>query len=303
MTAARFSVVVPLYNKADYVVESVRSAVSQVPAPLEVIVVDDGSTDGGAERVEALKLPCVRLVRQANAGVAAARNTGIDAASGDWVAFLDADDRFEPGHLAELGRLANQFPSAGALATGYCRLSRNGTRTAVARPVGRALVDDFYAWWSRLTFTCASSIAIKIDLLNQHCIRFPIGERLGEDQDVWFRVAELAPVAYSDSTRVDYRLGVQGSATAATAHPTDLLPSYLRLAQRLRLGQVPMDMRLGARRLLGSHWLNVAHARHRQGDFDGAWALWRDPVARGNIGYWLLTAARLARKQRGAGEV
>lgn len=290
MTDPSFSVVIPLYNKRDFVVEAVTSAAMQEPRPIEVIVVDDGSTDDGPSLVEGLGLPGVRLIRQANAGVSAARNAGIDAARGNWIAFLDADDLFKPGHLKALGDLARRFPSAGMLATGYCRLSSDGKRQPVALDMGPALLDDFHGRWSRLTFTFTSAIGVRAAVMRERGVRFPVGERLGEDQDVWLRLAELAPVAYVGSTLVDYRIEVSGSATAVTPKPAELLPCYKRLNERLAAGQVPTALRPGARRLVGSHWLNTAWALHGAGRSAAAWALWRDPAARGNARYWVRTA-------------
>lgn len=284
-----FSVVIPLYNKRDFVAEAVSSAAMQEPRPIEVIVVDDGSTDDGPALVEALGLPGVRLLRQANAGVSAARNAGIEAAQGDWVAFLDADDRYKPGHLMALTELARQAPSAGMLATGYCRLSSDGRSEPVALEFGPGLLDDFHGRWSRLTFTFTSAIAVRTGLMRDFALRFPVGEKLGEDQDVWLRMAELAPVAYVGSTLVDYRIEVSGSATAVTPKPAELLPCYKRLHGRLLAGQVPSVLRPGARRLVGSHWLNTAWALHGAGRRAAAWALWRAPAARGNVRYWLKT--------------
>lgn len=289
MSAMGFTVVIPLYNKRAYVQEAVLSAVAQ--GPDEVIVVDDGSTDGGAEWVESLGLERVRLVRQQNAGVAAARNKGLALATSAWVAFLDADDRYQPGHLAILRDLAARFPTAGLLATGYCRLWPDGRREAVALPGAPRLITDFYGQWSRLTFTFTSAIAIDIGCARAHGIEFPLGERLGEDQDVWFRMAEAAPVAYVGETRVDYRMEVAGSATAQLPRPPSLLPCYLRLSERLERAQVPRAMQAGARRLLGSHWLNTARELRRRGEHGLAWALWRCPQARGHLAYWLRTGA------------
>jgi glycosyltransferase involved in cell wall biosynthesis len=88
------SVVIPAYNREHTVLAAIRSVLWQTLPPTEVIVVDDGSTDGTAAVVEGLADPKVRLVRQANGGISAARNTGIESATGEWVAFQDSDDEW-----------------------------------------------------------------------------------------------------------------------------------------------------------------------------------------------------------------
>lgn len=100
MTAAMrsVSVIIPAFDAARFIGEAVSSALSQTRPPAEVIVVDDGSSDATADLVE--RLPGVRCVRQLNAGAAAARNRGVAAARGDFLAFLDADDCWTPDKLA-----------------------------------------------------------------------------------------------------------------------------------------------------------------------------------------------------------
>jgi glycosyltransferase involved in cell wall biosynthesis len=89
------SVVIPTYNRARAVVEAVASVQAQTLAPSEIIVVDDGSTDGTAEALRQLKAP-IRYVAKENGGVSSARNLGVRLAKGEWIAFLDSDDRWEP---------------------------------------------------------------------------------------------------------------------------------------------------------------------------------------------------------------
>jgi glycosyltransferase involved in cell wall biosynthesis len=91
------SVIIPVFNGEKYIGEAVESVLSQSYSPLELIVVDDGSTDGSASMVQ--KYDRVRYIYQLNSGVAVARNTGIAAASGEFIAFLDADDLWPPQKL------------------------------------------------------------------------------------------------------------------------------------------------------------------------------------------------------------
>jgi glycosyltransferase involved in cell wall biosynthesis len=99
MSAPLITCVVPVYNGERFLAETIESILAQTHQPIEVIVVDDGSTDGTPE-VTASFGNAVRCVRQANAGLAAARNTGIEHARGEFVAFLDADDLWHPEKLA-----------------------------------------------------------------------------------------------------------------------------------------------------------------------------------------------------------
>lgn len=115
-----FSVVIPLYNKEDTILRALKSVSAQDFRDFEVIVVDDGSKDGGAKVVESFKgVDHIRLIRQENAGVSAARNRGVRESMGEYVAFLDADDCWKPGHLAELAKVIEQFHDSVLIGTGF----------------------------------------------------------------------------------------------------------------------------------------------------------------------------------------
>ena len=92
------TVIIPAYNGAAYIARAVESALAQTHKPLEVLVVDDGSTDRTAEIVAAMPPP-VRLIRKENGGPASARNLGAREAKGNWLALLDADDLWQPVKL------------------------------------------------------------------------------------------------------------------------------------------------------------------------------------------------------------
>lgn len=97
-----FSVVIPLYNRADVLAATLQSVFDQTCQDFEIVIVDDGSKDDPQTVVASIADPRIRLIRQDNAGGSAARNRGIDEARGRYIAFLDSDDRFLPDHLASL---------------------------------------------------------------------------------------------------------------------------------------------------------------------------------------------------------
>lgn len=105
--AAPISVIVPVYNHAKYISQALESVFNQSLKPLEVIVVDDGSTDGSGEIAQS-RFPQVRVHRQKNQGIGAARNAGIQLSKGEFLAFLDADDLWEPEKLFLQWNLLNE---------------------------------------------------------------------------------------------------------------------------------------------------------------------------------------------------
>jgi glycosyltransferase involved in cell wall biosynthesis len=123
-----YSVVIPAFNAERYLGEAIASAMAQTLPPLEVLVVDDGSTDGSRAVAEGFG-GRVRVLSGPNAGPSAARNRGVGEARGSWIAFLDADDLFEPGYLAAAEEHLAANPDVGLLCFGV-RVYEDGQRTA-----------------------------------------------------------------------------------------------------------------------------------------------------------------------------
>ena len=116
MNETSISVVIPLYNRERQIPRAIESVISQTVQPKEILVVDDGSTDNSVSAAE--QFGCfVTIIRQDNGGAAVARNTGIQAATGNWVAFLDSDDAWHPEKLEYQLKAAKKYPDAGVIFT------------------------------------------------------------------------------------------------------------------------------------------------------------------------------------------
>src|ERR1700759_4661578 len=97
----KVSAVIPAYNRRNYLSRAINSVLAQTVPVDEIVVVDDGSSDGSADLVESLCGDRVRVIRQTNTGVAGARHRGVREARGEWIAFLDSDDEWMPERTGE----------------------------------------------------------------------------------------------------------------------------------------------------------------------------------------------------------
>lgn len=244
------SIVIPCYNAKRFVGEAVGSACGQTWPDVEVIVVDDGSTDGSADDVAA-RWPQARVVRQDNAGLARARNAGAAASRGEVLIFLDADDRLRPAAAASAVRALEQHPEA-ALVFGRCQLiAEDGTPLPTPSPgVIHDQDADHYAGLLRHNFIWTPAMAAVRRAPFDESQGFDARVNPSADYDLYLRLARRHPFAAHDETVADYRQ----HASSMSTDPVLMLKATLAVLERQR-GVVAGDPRLAAMRAEGiRHW-------------------------------------------------
>lgn len=237
------TVVVPLYNKRSTLMRCLLSVLRQTVEQLELLVVNDGSTDGSEDLVRQIRDPRLRLLEQPNSGVSTARNAGAAWAHTDLVAFLDADDEWQPGFLQAILDLRREFPTAGIYATGIGRCWADGRPDlllSAATPPGRntVLIDDYLDAVREGDFVSSSNIAIPRRLFEETG-GFPAGEPLGEDRDLWARIAVHRPVACDARILAFYFTPRQRQERPAGDSVPLLPPAVVSLSRLLDAGLVP----------------------------------------------------------------
>ncbi len=224
----KFSIVIPLYNKAPYIQRALDSVLAQTVQDFEIIVVDDGSTDDGATLVRSYTDPRIGLIQQANAGVSAARNRGIAESRAGLIAFLDADDAWDKDFLEQISFLTEEYPAAGLFTTSYRMFDGFNTQYPQIKnltiPPGGCgiLINYLKVMLGYPPFYTCSAVASKEIL--QKVKGFPIGVTHGEDLDTWLRICLDAPIAFMYSHPVIYFTDLPASATDAWIPDDDFAP-------------------------------------------------------------------------------
>lgn len=210
----RFSVVIPLYNKENCIRKTLESVKKQRFKDYEVIVVDDGSTDRSLEEAEKMKCENISIIRQQNQGVSVARNTGILHAQGEYIAFLDADDEWEPWYLETIHHLTERYLESDMYVTAYRIDMGNGKEHYSARltPAAGCLESYWLTYQYAYDFVWTSATVIRRSAVLKAGL-FRAGEKIGQDLDLWSRVARNNPkVAYSSEVCVNYHRMAEANA-------------------------------------------------------------------------------------------
>ena len=231
----KISVVIPSYNRAHYIEKTIDSVLEQKMADIEIILVDDGSTDNTRELVQKKYGDLVRYVYQENQGIPGARNTGIKNARGDYIAFLDSDDSWRPGKLERQLSLAEEHPEYGLLASRCDKIQCSGNIKKPGRPLsyqsrrgksGWVLNDLFQA-----NFIRTSSVIIRRDCFDKVGL-FDEKQKQAQDYDLWLRMAAEYQVGFINeflTVYVDNPKGISGDGLIGRLYILQALEkSYLK---------------------------------------------------------------------------
>lgn len=248
----RVSVVIPCFNAESFLGDTIRSVLGQTYSPHEVIVVDDGSRDNSAAIAASFGEP-IRVIRQSNQGECAARNTGLDLARGDWIAFLDADDLWTPKKLECQVAEAGRGPDIVCIHT---RFYQFGTTSEVPPPPVEVVSGTYEIETLLLNpLVNSSSAMVRAGLP----VRFPAGARQGGDMIYFTELSLFGLFAYVPRALTGYRM----HAAQVTRHPNAWVEHFQNRFQWVR----QHALELGAHRAAGLEdklrgqvleWLNLA---------------------------------------------
>lgn len=209
-----FSIVIPLYNKESHIINTLQSVLKQTYTDFEIIIIDDGSTDNSGKMVNSINDSRLLYNKIKNSGVSAARNKGISLSSGEIIAFLDADDYWEPNHLNVLYNLYKENPDAGMLTSRYTiRVGRG----VLIKPSFQGISDNYSGivkdfFYSSLIYRVALTAAVAVPkktftitgIFNEN-VTHP------EDTELWIKIALKFPIAISNQYTMIYNFDLPES--------------------------------------------------------------------------------------------
>lgn len=249
-----FSVIIPLYNKAPYIKRALDSVLVQSYTNFEIVVVDDGSSDGGEVIVSNINDNKIRLISQKNSGVSAARNKGASKSKNEYLAFLDGDDTWEPNFLIELVNLITNFPNAGIYGTSNSFIYPNGKKVAedfsyLFTSKDQGLLEDYFGLFAQIHKSpfSNSNICIPKKIYNEFG-GYKLGVKLTEDSDLWCRIALKYDIAFSIKPLANYFVALEGS-THTSFEPKEFEVSIM-LKQKLKNKEIPEKYILSVKKLI-----------------------------------------------------
>lgn len=201
------SVVIPLYNKEKQIANTLHTVLNQTFQDFEIVIVNDGSTDNSVTEVEKVQDSRIRIIHQQNAGVASARNKGIEEAKYDLVAFLDADDEWDIDYLETIYYLFKKYPESSIYGTSYRLKNEVGITSISLNKIFEGNDGILFNYFDVAVVSSpplwTSAVAVKKEIILK-VGGFPVGVTSGEDLITWARLAYNGVIAYSKIPHATY---------------------------------------------------------------------------------------------------
>lgn len=194
----RYSIIIPLFNKAPYVTKALESVFAQTCQDYELIVIDDGSSDNSYELAKELLEKSgieFQLIHQQNTGVSTTRNYGVSLAHGDFICFLDADDWWAPTFLEKMSWFILEFPDAGIYGTNYYYV-KNGRQRVCVTTAETGYINYCKVYAEKLQMPLWTGAVCILKTIFLEFGGFNPKLKLGEDFDLWIRISLKYKVAF-----------------------------------------------------------------------------------------------------------
>jgi len=206
----QFSAVVTLYNKTEFIDRAINSILNQSYQSFEIIIVNDGSTDGSDKKVELLDDPRIKIIHQENSGPSSARNRGVHEARSEYIAFLDADDEWKSNHLDIFRSLIEDFPESGMYGQSYEYIlnDKHITPSSLKKyPIHwRGYLDNYLDLAASFPPFSSSSVCLRKAVLTE-IGGFPLGVDVAEDLVTWVGIFLHYRIGFCHSLSSYYYFG------------------------------------------------------------------------------------------------
>lgn len=194
----QFSIIIPLFNKQNFIENTIKSILNQSITDFELIIVNDGSTDNSEEKVLGFNDKRIHYYSKKNEGVSTARNYGIEKAKSDYITFIDADDYWYPDFLEEMFKKINLFPELKVFSSAI-EIETSKTIVKASYSIKKTndyeIVNYFNSSYKR-TVLCSSSAVFHKSVFEKIGL-FDIQLKSGEDTDMWIRIGLVYPILFS----------------------------------------------------------------------------------------------------------
>ena len=204
-----FSVVIPLYNKEKTIVNTIQSVLNQTYYNFEVIIVDDGSTDKSLEFANSLVDDRIRIYSNEHKGVSVARNYAVAQSNFDYIAFLDADDTWEPSYLSKMMQLILRYPSCALYGSAYKVIKRKDFEI-IGNNIKEGVITNYFFERLQQRIMRTSATIVKRDVFVS-VGGFPEGMVGGEDEYTWTKIALQNSIAFTPRVLATYNYIYNGS--------------------------------------------------------------------------------------------